>query len=304
VAPVATLPTPSVTCFTGLPTPAGILSSPFPATPVTPLIVLFSPVVAVLVTEFTVPVVRPTPLFSAPVAALDAWPTTPGCFAAGAGAGDGAVFFTAAGVGFVASGLAVRMGNFLGAGFVVVVDGVDVAALAGVLAFTGVLAAGVDALEDGRGFLVPMGVRVGAGAFTGVFVGVFAVSLGVIFFAATGVFLTGVVFDVAGAAFFAAAGVLTGVVFCVVLVGEARGAAEFSFAGAFLIGVVADPVALVAAGVAFFTGAVVFWAVDVVVFAAVAGVFFAVEEAPWATFCKSPTPAVFESTPNSRMHGF
>jgi hypothetical protein len=79
-APVAVLPTLSVTCLTGFPTPPGSLSRPFPAYPVTPLSVLFTPVVAESVRVFTPPVVVPTVLVSVPVAVLMPFPTTPGCF--------------------------------------------------------------------------------------------------------------------------------------------------------------------------------------------------------------------------------
>lgn len=78
------MPTLSVTCFTGFPTPPGNLLSPLPATPVTPSTVALTPVVAESVTVFTVPVVTPTVLFRVPVAVLMPLPTTPGFFAAGA----------------------------------------------------------------------------------------------------------------------------------------------------------------------------------------------------------------------------
>jgi len=79
-APVAVLPTLSVTCLTGFPTPPGNLLSPLPAYPVTPLTVPFTPVVAESVIVFRPPVAVPTVLFKVPVAVLIPLPTTPGCF--------------------------------------------------------------------------------------------------------------------------------------------------------------------------------------------------------------------------------
>lgn len=74
------MPTLSVTCLTGFPTPPGSLSSPLPAYPVTPLTVLFTPVVAESVMVLRPPVVVPTVLFKVPVAVLTPLPTMPGCF--------------------------------------------------------------------------------------------------------------------------------------------------------------------------------------------------------------------------------
>jgi hypothetical protein len=254
VAPVAVLPTPSVTCFTGLPTPAGSLSKPFPAVPVTPLTAALTPDVALSVMVFTPPVVIPTPLFKVPVAALVVWPMTPGFFAA---AVVGVAFLAAVGVGLVPSGFAAFTGVFLtGVAF-----DVDVVAF--------------EAVED-TGF----------------------------FAAATGVFFAGVVLEVegvelapaAGVAFFAvvetlfagvpivlfAGGTFAGVPTVPVVFAGAVVFVVLSFAGAFLTGVaagvdfVAVDVAFDAAGAAFFTGVVVFEAAVDVVLDAVAGAFFAV----------------------------
>jgi hypothetical protein len=244
--------------------------------------VLLRPVVAESATVFTVPVVRPTPLFRVPVAALDAWPIAPGFFA---GAAAGVDFLAAMGVGFVPSGLEEAMdlgGTFLIGVAFVPDDAVLAGILAGVLVFavvTGLLA-GVEALgvETGSGFLVPMGVRTGFGA-----------SPTEDLVAETGVFFTGVARDpvsafLTGRGFTVPSGVrgLAGVdaVFAGVdtVFAGVDDAVEFNFAGAFFAGVEA-------AGVACLTGVAAF---DVVLVALAAG-FFAVCCAPEATFCKFPT---------------
>ena len=303
------LPTPSVTCLTGFPTPAGTLSKPFPARPVTPLTVALIPDVALSVTVLTPPVVMPTPLFNVPVAALVVCPMMPGFFAAGVTV---VVFLAATGVGVVPSGFTVFTGAFLtGVAFVAVVLGVEFAA--GSTLEVG----GVDEVADETGF----------------------------FAAATGVFFTGVALDeealvATGVAFFAVvvvvfAGVpvvpvdvvaFAGVPTFPVVVAGAAVLVELSFAGAFLIGVaagvafvaagvafVADGVTFVDAGVAFDAAGVTFVAAGVVfvaaagaafltgvaafgvaveaVFEAVAGVFFAVCCAPSATLERLPTLA-------------
>ena len=296
------LPTPSVTCLTGFPTPAGTLSKPFPARPVTPLTVALIPDVALSVTVLTPPVVMPTPLFNVPVAALVVCPMMPGFFAAGVTV---VVFLAAAGVGVVPSGFTVFTGAFLtGVAFVVVVLGVEFAA--GSTLEVG----GVDEVADETGFFAAAtGVF-----FTGVALDVEAlVATGVAFFAVVVVVFAGVpVVPVDVVAF---AGVPT---FPVVVAGAAV-LVELSFAGAFLIGVaagvafVADGVTFVDAGVAFDAAGVTFVAAGVVfvaaagaafltgvaafgvaveaVFEAVAGVFFAVCCAPSATLERLPTLA-------------
>jgi hypothetical protein len=281
--PVAVLPTLSVTCLTGLPMPAGILSSPFPVTPVIPLTVLFSPVVALSATVFTVPVARPVPLFTPPTTAFEAAPTTPGFF----GIVGWVVFFTAAGVGFVPSGLTAGLteGFLTGVAF----DAVEVAL---VVDFAGVVFIAFSFGAELAWFLM-------LGPFTA---GTDFADAGVVFFAITGVFTAGLVVSMLAAllgargdlevvgvdatVFFAAAGVagFRGVLFAGVaeLCDAAVGVVLVSFAGAFRTGVDVVPVAFVAAGVAFFTG---------VVFATDEGVFFAVEEPPPATFWRPATPA-------------
>lgn len=291
-APVAVLPTPSVMCFTGLPTPAGALSRPFPATPVTPLIVLFNPVVALSVTVLTAPVVSPTPLFTPPVTAFDAVPIAPGFFWAAAGV----LFFTAVGVGFVPSGLTV---DFTG----VFLTGVAFDALVTVLevVLVGVVFVAFSFGPELTEFLTlgPLTAGTGADDAGVVFfaaIGVFAAGLDAsltILLADTGVFLVGVapeVVDVGGTGFLAAAGVaLRGVLFAeLVVFCDVAAAVLLSFAGAFLTGAVEVPVVFVAAGVVFFTGVVVFCVVEAAVL--VGG--FAVVEPPCATFCRFATPAV------------
>jgi hypothetical protein len=300
------LPTLSVTCFTGLPIPAGILSSPLPVTPVIPLTVLFSPVVALSATVFTVPVARPVPLFTPPTTAFEAVPTTPGFFG-GVGC---VVFLTAAGVGFVPSGLtaALTEGFLTGVAF-------DAGEAVFVVDFAGVVFVAFNFGAELAWFLMLGPFTAGTGladagmvffAETGVFAAGLAVSLPAILLAA-GVDLAVVGVEI----FFAAAGVagFRGVLFAgVVELCDTAGVAGFrgvlfvgvvelcdaavddvlvSFAGAFRTGVDVVPVAFVAAGVAFLTG---------VVFAADEGVFFAAEEPPPATFWRLATPAASIST--------
>lgn len=233
-------------------------------------------------TVFTVPVVRPTPWLSAPVVAEEAWPITP-CFL-GVVAGR---FCSALGeVCLVPSGLVSFLGVFLigvaffgavtgvfaWAGFFTVLDVVDVVFFTGVESLFAIfgdavptflsfgLAAGVD-FDTGRGFFVPMGVRVGAG-FEAVLVGVLV--------AFTGVLVAGgetegvdVVLDVAdGSVFFVPIGVLADGVLAGVEVfaaGVEVPEVELIFAGVFLTGVAVDVVDLaVVVGVTFLTGVAVF----------------------------------------------
>lgn len=263
------MPTPSVTCLTGPPTPPGNLSRPFPATPVTPLTVPLTPLVAESVIVFSVPVVVPTVLFSVPVAVEMPLPTTPGCC------------FFARGVAIWPSGFALTAGVFLTAGALEVV-GVDFTGVAFVaeetalvVLFTGVpgvfltVLAGLEAAVVsaagvfliGKGLTVPRGVRAGVGL--GVPFPVALTAGAVVFFTA------GVV-----SAFLTAPGVaFAGVV---VAFGVADAPLASSFLGTFFTGVVAEFAVFVAVAVAFLTG---------VALVAVAG-FFAVD---CATLERFPT---------------
>lgn len=251
--------------------------------------VLLSPVVALSATVFTVPVVTPTPLFTPPVTAFDAEPTTPGFL----GVVAGVAFFTAVGVGFVPSALTAGfIGVFLTVVAFVVVEVVFVAVFAG-LAFVvfilgaelawflifGPLTTGIDAVDAGVVFFAEAGVLVAG----------FDTSLAVLL-AATGVFFAGFALEgseVEGTVFFAAVGAVgfTGVLFAGLgVVCDAGVDVLVSFAGAFRTGVGVVPVGFVAAGAVFLTGVTAFCVAEEVVLVAEEGAFFAVEEPPCATF--------------------
>jgi hypothetical protein len=236
---------------------------------------VFTPEVAESETVFSVPVVRPTVLFVAPVMAFAPWPMTPGFLAT---AGLGTVFCAETGVGFVPSGFtdltavffeAVVVLGFTGVAF----EGVLVLGLTGValvvevvlglrgvaleveavLGLRGVEAvvavavafeAGMAAFlmlgpwvrETGRVFCVPRAVR---GFFE-------AALVGVVLLTAVGLAVTGAFFTAGVPAGVAVAGVAL----------VAAGVARTSFAGAFLTGVapVFAATGVEEAGVVFFTG--------------------------------------------------
>lgn len=300
---VVVFPKLSVMCFTGLPTPAGTLSNPLPAMPVTPLTVPLSPVVVALVTEFTPPVVRPTPLFTVLVTVFEACPRTPGFF----GAVTGVDFFTEEGVGLVPSafvGLDLAAGIVFLGGVALAAEDVPVADFVTFAVFV-TLDSGAE-LVGLLMFEATVRVRVGA-----VVAGVFVVF--VVFFVVTGglaivldvllivlllvamaaFFVWGTVetLDIEGTGFFATAGVL--VVFTAeVLVVDAGVEVLASFAGALLTGVAAAPPVFVAVDVVFLTGVAAFCVVVVIVLGAVDAVFFAVEDPLAATLCRLATPAI------------
>lgn len=255
---------------------------------------LVSPVVAVFVTELTPPIVVPTPLFSVPVTALDACPTALGFF----GIVAGFAVLTAVGVGFVPSALAAGLTTGVVFFTDVVIFGVVVVEVELVVDFTGVVFAGVvtfgalifgAALAAFLRFGPAVRVRVGdvvAGVVVFATTGVFFTGLDaspVVLLAVTGVFFTGVTLGVVEDTVFFAA---TGVVVAVVGVDL-----RTSFAGAFLIGVAVSPLVLIAVDVVFFTGVAAFFVVDAAVLVAVEGDFFTVELPPCATFWRFATPA-------------
>ena len=258
--------------------------------------VLFSPVVALLVTEFTPPVVRPTPLFTVPVTAFDACPTTPGFFAVGVV--TGVLFFTGAGVGFVPSAFT----DDLAAG-AVFFTGVVLAAVEVVFVTVfAVLSLGAEAaaffmfgpvvrVRTGAGVPNTPGAGVAFFAAVGVCVAVLVALLTAGLLVATGVFFAGVAPEVLGAdgtAFFTAVGVVVaftgGVFFAGVALVDTGVAVLFSLAGAFFTGVTDVPAGLVAVVAVFLTGVTVFCAVEGAVLGADDGVFFAVGELPATVF--------------------
>lgn len=211
------MPTLSVTCFIGLPAPAGTLSRPFPAIDVAPLMPEFTPVVALSVILLTVPVVRPTAEFVVFVTAWVPFWRGLGFLVVLDGAGFEGLFGVVLGVGF--------MGVFLMGVFEVVgllVAGFEVGAFCGV-GLVGVLVAfvaaalisgcgAVDCRGMGRGFLVPMGVRgLVAGAFE-VVTGAFFRVVVVAGFGASDVVVAFLV-EAGGRGFLVPIGVLLGVSF-------------------------------------------------------------------------------------------
>lgn len=284
--------------------PAGTLSNPFPAMPVAPSIVLVSPVVAVLVTEFTPPVVRPTPLLTVPVTAFEACPTTPGFLAVGVVAG--VLFFIAAGVGFVPSAFMgdLTAGVVFFTGVVLVAVEVEfVAVFAGVVVF-GVLSLGAEPeafFKFGPAVRVRTGDVLDAGmAFfaTGVCAGALVALLTAGLLVVTGVFFTDVTPDVLGpdgTVFFTAVGVVVaftgGVFFAGLALADTGVAVLLSFAGVFFTGVTDAPADLVAVVAVFFTGVAAFCVVDGAVLDADDGVFFVEGEPPPAAFWRFATPA-------------
>lgn len=253
-----------------------------------PPTVLLRPVVAVSVTVFRVPVVRPTPLFTPVVTVFAPLAMTPGFFTAVLGAA-GAVF-CAAGVGMEPSGAGFA-GVFLTD---VAFDAAPVAGFTGVEGLLVVLVAVEVVFETGTDPLTT----------TGVLVDVVEASLGGTFVATTGVFFAGatpdgpdlsevgVLREVAGSGFFVPMGVLAVAGFAGFEELEARSLAGvavlLSLAGVLLTGVVAVLVAgdVVETGVTFFTGVTVgFTGVAVLgvvdaAFADVAVGFFAAGSAP------------------------
>jgi len=202
---------------------------------------------------FSVPVVRPTVLFAAPVMAFAPWPITPGFLAA---VGIGGFFWAEEGVGFVPSGFEALTGvffaavvlGFIGVAFEVVpvlgfkgVEDVGAVAVAFDTGTAALLVSGPLLRETGRVFWVPRAVRGFEAALTVDLVVEVAVAVdGVDLLAAVGIVLPAV----------------TGVFFVAGVVVVAAGVARVNFAGAFFTGVA--PVFAAAgmdeAGVVFFTG--------------------------------------------------